>query len=119
MLYSADLGPQYWSYALTMAIHVKNHIPHLALKKSPYEVLTNTKLKTRLHVFGSKVYAGKPGSHTTKLDDNIVQILSCFYCHRPGVQFIDEESGAMKSGTHFLFDEGHMSMPAQKAPLVA
>ena len=27
-LYSADLGPEYWSYTLHIAVHIKNRLPH-------------------------------------------------------------------------------------------
>ena len=27
-LYSADLGPDYWSYALRIAVYIKNRLPH-------------------------------------------------------------------------------------------
>jgi len=104
-----------------MAVHIKNRLPHTLLQKSPFEVMTNTKPNlSRLRVFGSKVYARKPGSRSTKLDDNIVQgIFLGFTATDKVVTFIDEASGTIESGTHVLFDEAHMSVAAQKAPLAA
>ena len=42
-LYSADLGPEYWSYALRLAVYVKNRLPHTSIINIPYERLTGNK----------------------------------------------------------------------------
>ena len=31
MLHSANLGPKYWTYALSQAVYIKNRIPHKSL----------------------------------------------------------------------------------------
>ena len=70
-LQGAGLGPVYWLYALQHCVYVKNRLPHKALKKSPYELLTGNKPDLRnLRVFGSRVVAQTPRSRTGKLDKN-------------------------------------------------
>ena len=34
-LYSADIGPEYWSYALRLAVYIKNRLPHASIKTTP------------------------------------------------------------------------------------
>jgi hypothetical protein len=44
LLYSSDLGSQYWSYALRHAVYLKNRLPHSSLKfVTPFEKLNGDK----------------------------------------------------------------------------
>ena len=59
-LYSSDLGPEYWSYAL-MAVYVKNRLPHRSIPSTSYEMLTGKRPNvSKLRVFGSRVCARIP-----------------------------------------------------------
>ena len=40
MLFSAELNSAYWSYALTMAVYIKNRLPHSALSTTPFQAFT-------------------------------------------------------------------------------
>lgn len=54
MLHSANIGPEYWSFALQHAVYIKNCLPHKSLNKTPYEALTNVKPDlSRMQIFGS------------------------------------------------------------------
>ena len=121
MLHSANLGPEYWSHAITHAVYIKNRLPHRSLNMSPYQAFTGTKPDlSNLRIFGSRVYARKPGLRPAKLDHNTCRGIFLSHTATTGnVNFIDDDSGLMKMGTHVLFDEAHMTVPASKAPLAA
>jgi deoxyuridine 5'-triphosphate nucleotidohydrolase len=121
LLHSANLGPEYWTYALTMAVYVKNRIPHKSLKMTPYEAFTGRKPDlSRLRIFGSRVTARKTGIRPAKLDMHCdTGIFLCFSATDANAYFIDDATGLVKLGTHLIFDEAHMSVPARKAPLAA
>jgi hypothetical protein len=40
LLHSAQLGPEYWSYALLHAAYLKNKLPHIAIHTTPYQAYT-------------------------------------------------------------------------------
>lgn len=121
MLHSANLGPEYWTYALSQAVHIKNHIPHKYLNMTPFQAFTGRKPDlSRLRIFGSRVRAKRPGKRSAKLDSHTDS--GVFLSHGAtdaNVYFLDDASATIKLGTHVIFDEAHMSVPARKAPLAA
>ena len=121
ILHSAELGPEYWSHALIHAVYIKNRITHTKLNMTPYQKFTGRKPDlTNLKIFGSKVYAKKPGNRPAKLDHHTSSgIYLGDTATDKNVKFIDDKSGKIKIGTHVLFDEAHMTTPAGKAPLAA
>jgi hypothetical protein len=69
MLYGAYLGPEYWSWALVYAAHIKNRLPHRAIPTTPYQAYTGKRPNIRLiHTFGSPVVARLSGCQLPKLD---------------------------------------------------
>ena len=69
VLHAADLGPEYWSFALIHAAFIKNRVPHSYIKKTPFEALTGTKPNlSNLRTFGCRIFAKKPGKRPVKLD---------------------------------------------------
>ena len=40
ILHNANLGPEYWSYALIHAVYIKNRLPHSAIKMTLFQSLT-------------------------------------------------------------------------------
>ena len=121
MLHSSGLGPEYWSHAIVQAVFIKNRVPHRSLGMSPYQAFTGKKPNlSNLRIFGSRVYARKPGLRPAKLDHNTSSGIFLSHTSTSGnVNFIDDKSGLIKMGTHILFDEAHMTVPANKAPLAA
>lgn len=121
LLHSAELGPEYWTYALQHAVYVRNRLPHHAINITPYEALTGTQPDlSGLRTFGSRIYARQPGRRKAKLNDNTSKgYFLGFTATTKNVLYIDEDSGRVKTGTHVIFDEAHMSVPASKAPLAA
>ena len=121
ILHSADLGPEYWSFALLHAVYVKNRLPHQTLGMTPYEKMTGQKPDlSNWKVFGSKVYARKPGLRKAKLDHHVSSgIFLGFTATDKNVRYIDMKSGKIKVGTHVIFDEAHMTTPSEHTPLAA
>ena len=71
LLHAADLGSEYWSFALIHAVYVKNRIPHSYIRMTPYEALTGSQPNlTRLRIFGCRVFVRKPNIKKAKLDYN-------------------------------------------------
>ena len=120
-LHSAELGPEYWSYALTHAVYVKNRITHHSIQCTPYEKFTGLKPNlANLKIFGSKVFAKNPGRRPYKLDHHTSGGYFLGYTATNKIyNYIDEKSGRVKTATHVIFDEAHMSTPANRAPLAA
>ena len=104
MLHSAELGPEYWSYALLHAVYIKNRLPHHSLHKSPFEVFTgNQPDLSNLRIFGSRLYARKPGRRPFKLDHHTSGgYFLGFTATGKNVQYIDEKSGRVKTSTHVI-----------------
>ena len=121
MLHSADLGPEYWSHAIVQAVYIKNRIWHSALNMSPFQAFTGKKPNlSDLRIFGSRVFARKPGKRKAKLDHNTSKgVFLSFTATSGNVNFIDDATGLIMTGTHVMFDEAHMTVPAAKAPLAA
>ena len=57
-LHSANLGPEYWSYALIHVVYIKNRLLHMSISQTPYEVFTGHKPDLNgIKIFGSRVVA--------------------------------------------------------------
>ena len=121
VLRSANLGPEYWSYALMHCTKVYNRRPHSSIKMTPYQAMTGLQPDlTKLRIFGSQASAKKPGLRSYKLDDNSFQGIFLGTTAKDTNCYIhDTTTKRVKIGTHTIFDEAHMSIPASKAPLAA
>ena len=122
VLHSSGLGPEYWSYALLHCVYMKNRLPHKSINKTPFEALTGNKPDlTNSRIFGSRVVAQIPRSRTGKLDSNNVAqgIFVGFTGTDKNVWYIDDHTKRPKIGSWVDFDEAHMSIPQQMAPLAA
>ena len=121
MLYSSELGPEYWSYALAHAVYIKNRLYHASLNTTPFQAFTGKRPNlSRLRIFGSRVYAKKSGDRPAKLDHHAAEgIFLCFSATDSNIYFIDDNTGKVKVGQHVVFDEAHMTVPAGHAPLAA
>ena len=121
LLHAADLGPEYWSFALRHAVYVKNRIPHKFIKITPYEALTGTKPNiTNLRTFGCRVFVKKPGDKPAKLDHHTSNgIFVGYTATTKNIYYINDSSLNVKIGVHALFDEAHFTSPKASAPLAA
>ncbi len=121
LLHSADLGPEYWSYALAHAVYIKNRLPHHSINCSPYQKFTGKKPNLQnLRIFGSKVYSKKPGKRPYKLDHHTdAGVFLGYTATDKIVNYIDEKTGRVKTATHVIYDEAHFTTPANKAPIAA
>ena len=71
-------------------------------------------------IFGSRVYARKPGKSLAKLDHHTSEgIFLAFTATQSNIYYIEDSTGAVKSGQHVMFNEAHMTVPAGRAPLAA
>ena len=121
LLHTADLGPEYWSFALLHAVYIKNRIPHTAIKCTPYEVITGSQPDlTNLRTFGCRIYAKKPGKRPAKLDHHTSNgIFLGYKSTMKNVYYIDEKTSVIKIGVHAIFDEAHFTVPKSKTPMTA
>ena len=105
LLHAADLGPEYWSFALRHAVYIKNRIPHAFIKKTPYEALTGIKPNiTNLRTFGCRVFVRKPGDKPAKLDHHTSNgIFVGYTATTKNVYYIDDASLNVKNwSTRFI-----------------
>ena len=69
-LHGANLGLEYWVYALIDTVYIKNRFLHSHIKMTPYEALTGQQQNIiDLHFFGSRLYVRKLDERKTKLDN--------------------------------------------------
>ena len=121
LLHASDLGPEYWAFALTHAAYIKNRLPHHTIKNTPFERFTGQRPNlSNLKIFGSRVYAKKPGKRPYKLDHHSA---TGIYLGNTAtdkiVNYIDVDSARLKTATHLIFDEAHFTAPGNKAPIAA
>ena len=101
MLHSAELGPEFWSFALIYAVYIRNRLPHSSIKMSPYQALTGLKPDlSNLRIFGSRVFVKKPGKRKYKLDHHTAKgVFLGFTATQKNIRYIDEDTGTIKIGT--------------------
>ena len=121
LLQSAGMGPEYWTFALIHSIYIKNRMPHHSIKMTPFEKFTGLKPNlSRLRIFGSCVYSRNPGKHPYKLDNHSSHGTFIGYTATDkNINYIDSQTGCIKTTAHAIFDKACMSLPAAKAPLAA
>ena len=123
LLYNSDLGPQYWSFALTHAVYLKNRWPHQSLTHNitPYQALTNRIPDlSRLRIFGSRAYALKKSARRAKLDDITFAGRFLSYTGTDKVtNILCEKTNKVRTATHVTFDETHSTVPKDRRPKMA
>ena len=119
MLFNANLGSEYWSYALVHAVYVKNRLPHsaLSMRRSPYEAYTGIKPNlSLLRVWGCRVIVKNPQMKKAKLDDNTSKgIFLRYTATDKNIVYLDLKTNQEKIASHVIFDEAHFST-GSKAP---
>jgi hypothetical protein len=116
LLHGANLGPQYWSWALLHAVYLKNRLPHQSTLTTPYQAYTGHKpnLK-RLRIFGSPVVARLPGRRPAKLDTHAVMgIFLGFTSTEKNIYYQDVTTQKIKIATHVVFDEAGYTTPKKQ-----
>ena len=121
LLHNAELGPEFWSYALMHAVYIKNRIPHASIKMSPYEAMTGiTPDLSALRIFGCRIYAKKTGKRPAKLDGHTASgIFLGYTATMKNCRYIDDKTGQIKIATHAIFDEAQMTSKPQETPISA
>ena len=121
LLHAADLGPEFWSFALVHAVYLKNRLYHHSINSTPFYNFTGLKPDlTNLKIFGSKVYARRTGRRPYKLDNHVdTGIFLGYTATDKNYIYVDWDSGRFKIASHVIFDEAHMSTPTSKTPLAA
>ena len=106
LLKSAELGPEFWSYALLHSVYLKNRLYHSAIKSTPYQKMTGVKPNlSNLRIFGCKLYARKTGRRRNKLDHHTTSgIFLGFSGTQKIAKYLDEQSGIVKHATHVTYE---------------
>ncbi len=119
LLYSAGLGPEYWSFALQHAVYLKNRLPHTALNDTPLQVYTGKRPSAKnLRVFGCPIIAKLPGKRPCKLDTHTCSgIFLGYTATERNIYYKDTITQRIKITTHCSFDEGGLTLPpAERSP---
>ena len=100
----AGLEPEYWPYALTQAVFVKNRLPHSfnSYRKTPFEAFTGRRPNIKdLKVFGSRIVAKNPGARGAELDDKISTGIFLRHTATTSIsKYLDENTGREKTTSH-------------------
>jgi dUTP pyrophosphatase len=113
LLHCAQLGPEYWSWAILHATYLKNRLPHHAIHKTPYEAYTGNRPNLKhLRIFGSPITARNPGRRPAKLDIHASHGIFLGYTatHR-NVYYLDSNTKKVKISMHVIFDEAGYTLP--------
>jgi len=119
LLHSANLGPQYLSWALIHAVYLKNRLPHWSINKTPYEAYTGQKPDIkRVRVSGSPVVCRMPGRRHAKLDiHSAMGIFLGYTATDSNIYCQDNGTKRIKLTTHVTFDEaGYTNPPNSRSP---
>ncbi len=58
MLHKSNLGPEFWSFALVLAVKIYYMLPHSATGMTPHFAFTNQRSSiSNMHIWGCRVYA--------------------------------------------------------------
>jgi len=116
LLHNAGLGPQYWSWALTHAVYLKNRLPHRAIGCTPFEAWSGKKPDvSRLRIFGSPVIVRLPGPRPAKLDHHTTHGVFLGYTATDyNIHYQDYKTKRIKIATHVTFDEAGYTLPPKE-----
>lgn len=113
LLYNANLGPEYWSFALLHAVFLKNRLRHSTTNQVPLTAYTGKRPNAkRLRVFGCPIVV-RHQTRKAKLDLNTsAGIFLGYSATNKNVVYRDSVTGRFKTATHVVFDEAGMTLPA-------
>ncbi len=113
LLHSANLGPEYWSFALQHAVYLKNRLPHRMIQMTPYQTYTGNRPSAKyLRVFGCPIIVKLPGKRGLKLDSIATSGRFLGYTASDrNVYYMDSITRKVKITTHCVFDEAGMTIP--------
>jgi dUTP pyrophosphatase len=116
LLHSANLGPEFWSFALIHAARLYNMVPHSSTGQTPHLLFTgNRPTAENLRVWGCLVYARNRGPRPHKLDYHTSTGLFLGYtATTKNIHFYDLQTKRLKTATHVIFDEANITAPADK-----
>ncbi len=113
LLYNANLGPEYWSFALLHAVYLKNRLRHCTTNQVLLTAYTGKRPNAkRLRLFGCPVIVCHQ-TRTAKLDLNTsAGIFLGYTATDQNILYRDSITGRFKTATHLVFDEAGMTLPA-------
>jgi dUTP pyrophosphatase len=116
LLHSANLGPEFWSFALLHAARLYNIIPHSSTGQTPHYLFTgNCPSAKNLRIWGCLVYSRNRGPRPNKLDYHTSTGFFLEYtATTKNIHFYDLQTKCLKTATHIVFDEANITAPADK-----
>jgi hypothetical protein len=113
LLYNANLGLEYWSFALLHAVYLKNWLRHSTTNQVPLTAYTGKRPNAkRLRIFGCPIVV-RHQTRTAKLDLNTsAGIFLGYTATDKNIIYRDSVTGRFKTVTHVVFDEAGMTLPA-------
>ena len=121
LLSTANLPPEYWSWALIHAVYLKNRLPHRAIGCTPYFAWTGRKPNMKLlRIWGCPVVVKTPGKRPAKLDHNTTSGIFLGYTATDhNIYYQDAKTKRIKIAPHVQFDEAGMTLPkSQLSPTI-
>ncbi len=120
LLHGANLGPEYWSWALIHAVYLKNRLPHRAINTTPYQAYTGHKPNARkLRIFGCPVVSRLPGRRPAKLDAHVATGIFLGYTATDNnIYYRDNLTHRIKIAMHVTFDEAGYTIPQKEQSLM-
>ncbi len=113
MLHSANLPPEFWSFALIHAVKFKNMLPHASTGATPYLLYTgNHPTSGNLCIFGCCIYIWLPGDHPHKLGNHATHgIFLGYTATQKSIVYYDLNTKQIKTATHVIYDEANITVP--------
>jgi dUTP pyrophosphatase len=113
LLHGANLGPEYWSWALIHAVYLKNRLPHRSIPTTPYQEYTGRRPDAKyLRIFGCPIITKLSGKRPAKLDSHTATgIFLGYTATDKNVYYQDTILKKIKVTTHVIFDEAGFTVP--------
>lgn len=113
LLFTAGLGPEFWSFALTHAVYIKNPLPHTTTNKTPYYSYTSKHPDaSNLRIWGCCIFALLPGQQPKIFDiHTTTRIFLGYTATDKNIIYQEHHTKKIKTATHCTFDEAMLTTP--------
>ena len=121
LLRAADLGPEYWSYAMNHTAYILNRSYHSSIQSTPYYEMHKVQPSlSNLKIFGSKCYYTHTKTNQKALDNpGEAGIFLGYTATEKNIYVQSEKTKKIHIALHKSFDEAYMTDPTGTLPPMA